>query len=433
MWYDELQNTVEYNPVEALRRVETARDVVEGLVPSAGVTWLFGPSMSFKSFVVVGMAAAVSQGRDWLGRAVEEAVVVYIGAEGGDALHVRRAAAEVACGGAGPLVVAQERPVLDKEAGALHLQGILRGVCSTFWGLEAFGRDAEAVYDTPARAEAWEELLAANKRYRQAKANGASPEALDAAREARDAARKASENADARARTAAGYADYARSVERYTHAPLAVPEPEHRRVLCVIDTFSQTAEDDTRHSVSAYIKNLRHVIEQGALDGFTLSFLVVDHVTKEGGTYLGSVAKLNDVDSQLEMARLRKSMLATITQTKNKNAPESDPVHIELKPFELEGFVDVGGRPLRTLVVAEGEAASELLARQPEGNAAMLLDLLRAHGGRAAAATVRREFREMRIEAGARRASADKAYLRSVETLQLKGIAVTDGEDIVLV
>lgn len=434
MWNVELQENVAYNPLMALRRAKSTRDVIEGLVPLGGITWLFGPSMSFKSFVVMGMAAAVSRGEPWLGRRTEAAVVVYLGAEGGDALHVRRAAADMARGGtAGPLVIAQERPMLDSAVGSLHLQGVLNGVTETFWAVvEPFtaGR-TEAVY-SPELDEALAASREARRKHNEALANRASPDSIDALEAARKEASNKVKALKAKAEASPGVARFDEADARYTLTPMALSEPEHRNLLCIIDTFSQTAEDDTRRSVSSYIKTLRHIIELAAASGFTLSFLVVDHVTKEGGSYLGSVAKLNDVDSQLEMTRLRKSMVATLTPTKNKNGPEGDPVNVELRPFELPDFVDADGRPLRTLVVEPGEAISELLARQPEGNAAHLLDLLREHGGRAAAADVRREFREARVASGVRRESADKAYVRSLERLKEKDIVQVDGDDLVL-
>ena len=203
----------------------------------------------------------------------------------------------------------------------------------------------------------------------------------------------------------------------------------HRNVFCIIDTYAQTAGDDNRASVSAYIKNLRTLIEDASAEGLSLTFLVVDHVTKEGSTYLGSVAKLNDVDSQIEVSRLRKTMLATVTQTKSKDAAECAPINVEMKRFDLAGYNDATGQPLSTLVARDGSHTAAVAALNPEGNSAMILELLQGAEGLMPEGELKAAFRDAKIVAGVKPESADKAYRRAMQALRDDGcIRDLDGE-----
>lgn len=417
MWSTELSLT--YNPLEALSRAKDQRDAIEGLVPRGGVTWLYGPSMNFKSFLVLSMAAAVASGTEWLGRRVEEGVVVYIGAEGGDAVHVRRAAAEMALGKACPIAVVQERPMLDSAAGALHLRGILSGVTNTYWGEHAWAEARERALDQDGGYAAASEALEAARRWqRECRANRAAAYDTDAAREAVTAARHAyeAEKEGAHA-TVPGLQAYDAAVERYSDEPLTLKTPLHQNLLVIIDTYAQTAADDSRPAVSAYIKNLRALISEA--EAYSVSFVVVDHSTKEGGSYLGSVAKLNDVDSQIEVKRAQGGMVATLSSNKMKDSGDVDEIHAELVPYVFEGFSDGAGRPLETLVVRGA-------TKGPEGNAGALLALLADAGGRMTKATLKEAF--LAAKPGVQRASADKAFLRSFRALVAAGLIVVSGD-----
>lgn len=429
MWNSELEDHVAYNPISALESARERRDVIKGIVPSGGITWLYGPSMSFKSFAAMSAAAAVAMGVPWLGRRTEQSAVLYLGAEGGDALHIRRAAAEMAIstGKGGDIVIAQERPSLDKPSGLWLLRGVLVGVCFTLWGVDPDALFWEASSNEVARdsrfVEADREFRSCQERYtdlrrRQANREGGLGAAMSEATKRRAEAFTAREEA----RTAAGANSTGLRAmkaarDRYTteHTSEAT---EHRNLLCIIDTYSQTAEDDNRTNVSSYIKNLRSLIEGLQEQGITLSFIVIDHVTKEGSTYLGSVAKLNDVDSQLELSRIRKTMLATLSQTKSKNAAEGPELNLELSPFVLDGYQDADGDDLVTLVVKDGTAAAAALALNPDGNAAMLAEILEKAEGIMPEADLKASFREAKMGAGVKGPSADKAYRRALQALK---------------
>jgi len=255
-------------------------------------------------------------------------------------------------------------------------------------------------------------------------------EALQMAKSAHTEAKAVYDAAEAAGRSQnPSEAAYRKAKGAYTECPLLGFDLSHKNMLCIIDTYAQTAEDDNRTNVSAYIKNLRTLVEEAHSEGVTLSFLVVDHVTKEGSTYLGSVAKINDVDSQLEVSRLRKSMLATITQTKSKDGAESAPMSVEMTPFEIRGYTDASGRPLSTLVARDGSSSAAALALNPEGNSAMILDMLQGAEGLMAEVDLKASFKQVKIAAGVKPESADKAYRRAMQSLKEDGcVRDVDGD-----
>jgi hypothetical protein len=351
-------NREELNPDLVLRLSSDRAEVIQGLVPVSGITWLYGASMSYKTFAAMSMAVQVSNKAPWIGRSTAYSKVLYVGAEGGAALHLRRAAAETAAGHTGPLFVVQERPQLDTPVGAARLQGIIEGLTG-----------ANCSRDVMSSAEQY---------------------ALD----------------DAIVTYGTGE-DFQKTI---TGAGL----------LCIVDTYSQTAAGDDKTNVSAYIKALRDIIECSAEGGDVISFLVVDHATKAGSSYMGSVAKLNDVDSQLEVLRTGDNR-ATVYQRKVKDGVESAPVHLELVPFVFEQYKDAYGAALTTLVVQDGSKSG----KAADGKASVLLGVLKAQGGDVSEIGLRAAFAAHGSNEGIKADSVSKAYRRARDSLMDSGI-VTD-------
>jgi len=67
---------------------------VRGVLPAVGLAGLYGPSASGKSFLALDMAAAIAEGRNWFGRRVTAAPVVYCALEGEAGFKLRVAAWE---------------------------------------------------------------------------------------------------------------------------------------------------------------------------------------------------------------------------------------------------------------------------------------------------------------------------------------------------
>lgn len=67
---------------------------VRGVLPAQGIASVYGPSASGKSFLVLDMAAAIAEGRDWFGYRVSPCPVVYVCLEGAAGFRLRVAAWE---------------------------------------------------------------------------------------------------------------------------------------------------------------------------------------------------------------------------------------------------------------------------------------------------------------------------------------------------
>jgi RecA/RadA recombinase len=65
--------------------------LIKRVLPRRGLAAIYGKPGSFKSFVAVHIAMCIALGREWAGRRVAQASVVYIGAEGAAGLRKRKA------------------------------------------------------------------------------------------------------------------------------------------------------------------------------------------------------------------------------------------------------------------------------------------------------------------------------------------------------
>jgi putative DNA primase/helicase len=69
-------------------------EVVEGLLPATGLSFIYGSPNVGKTFLAIDLAAAISLGKQWMGRRTEPGLVVYIAAESQDSVLARIAAYE---------------------------------------------------------------------------------------------------------------------------------------------------------------------------------------------------------------------------------------------------------------------------------------------------------------------------------------------------
>jgi hypothetical protein len=63
--------------------------VVKRVIPSSGLTVLFGKKSTYKSFVALDLAMHIAAGVPWAGRKVSQGAVIYIAAEGEEGIHKR--------------------------------------------------------------------------------------------------------------------------------------------------------------------------------------------------------------------------------------------------------------------------------------------------------------------------------------------------------
>jgi len=71
---------------------------VRGVLPAQGLASVYGPSTSGKSFLLLDMAAAIAEGREWFGYRTKRAPVVFVALEGEAGFRLRVAAWEQAKG-----------------------------------------------------------------------------------------------------------------------------------------------------------------------------------------------------------------------------------------------------------------------------------------------------------------------------------------------
>lgn len=96
---DSLEKTYTFLSVHDLAALPPMRWRIKGVLPDQGVTAIYGPSGSGKSFIALDITGAVNTGRDWFGHRVNPAPVVYLCLEGQAGLRNRVAAYRTAHGG----------------------------------------------------------------------------------------------------------------------------------------------------------------------------------------------------------------------------------------------------------------------------------------------------------------------------------------------
>lgn len=79
--------------------------LVDGVVASGSITWMYGRPGSYKSFIALDLALRVATGGSWCGREVQQGAVAYWAAEDARGAVNRRRAWDATNGGSGPLLV----------------------------------------------------------------------------------------------------------------------------------------------------------------------------------------------------------------------------------------------------------------------------------------------------------------------------------------
>ena len=429
-----------WSPLAALERLRTAHWAIDGLIPGEKITWLYGPSRSGKSFIAVDMAAAIASGRPWLGRQCDQSTVVYVAAEGGDEFHARRAAAELAAGACGgPLLVTCTRPLIGEPEGVAELMSLIQEATGErirfeqvekaeaecretfldyldeyelgyFESMDQFEKLAREIKDAERHRGATRDEL--NKNGYQRK--------IDKATEEIRAYRDDLEDWDC---SRSKLTRWARELARVRLQPPArraalkykgtLPNPPQsanpKNIFLVIDTYGKTALGDDKTDVARYYRGLLDLTEQTRKAGGRLTILVLDHVTKAGDSWLGSVAKLNDVDAMIEVRK--KADRITMSCDKMRDAPVFEPISLKLDPFTLPDCTDSRGRPLTTAIVkaAEGDAVSP--------TSEMVMQLLETAGGECERRELHRQYMAHPLNGGKSAEAVRKAFTRAMTNL----------------
>ncbi len=363
----------EWSPLAGLRRMAETKWLIDGVLQQDSTALVFGAPGTFKSFMAMDMAVAIASGQPWQGRETEQAFVIYLAAEGGDAIHLRRAGAQIArriTSEPIPLALVQMRPRLDEPSGLVALSELV--LTATDWN--AFPEFVCPYY------EEYLQEGEVDKLYKEfTRADGSlNDEACEAA--IRRLALPRMSEAERAAALAKESATEALRWGPFRHNPqLALQWREIRHVLLIVDTFAQVASDDTKAVVSRYTQNLRDLQDWARKGGLHVTVLTIDHTTKAGDVYMGTIAKEGNADTLMMVERAGAAMSLKLTSHKQKDAPDFEPLHLDMVPVTVEGFSDGYGRPLQTLSVTDGARSARLrraVGAEGETAAARVLGLL---------------------------------------------------------
>lgn len=454
------------SPLAALKSATETKWLIDEVIASGSITWVVAAPSSFKTFVAIDMATCVSTGRAWHGRETKEAVVLYIAGEGDADVHVRRAAAEMAAGDAGLLSIAQVRPRLDSPEGLPALTALI--CCATTGDSILFDEtgayygggddDWQDKYLTPEELTEYERRRGAASKaqdlYHQNKPKPVRDPNLSAdeniaryrvisdahaeknrkeLQEIRKLWQLAEDYKTALAKPRANTYDtvmlkYLEIAPRLSLEDYGAAENSSKNVFLIIDTYSQTSADDTKGTVSAYIKTLKEMQDKYKAAGGTLTILVIDHTTKSGDSYMGSLAKEGDSDTMIEVNRRGNDYSVTLNNTKMRSAACFEPIHLNLEPFTLEGFNDALGRPLSSLIVVDGEQAHKvrkLAGDKGETAAALVLSLITRNGS-SSKADLKELFTSHSSNEGKKDDAIKRAFNRALSHLEDNGLITTD-------
>jgi hypothetical protein len=342
-----------WSPLAALRQMADTKWLIDGVLQQDSIAMAFGAPGTFKSFMAMDMAVAVAAGQPWQDRETKRAAVIYLAAEGGNTIHLRRAAAQISRGITNeqiPLAIVQMRPRLDEQSGLITLAQLVEiaigetgdGKTIAFLTPDFISHKEDDELRTKFRMDSTDTGDRDREGYRQAM------ERLEQSRMTEDQ-KVVCQAVDA--------------------ALMALKEPTDKildsmvgidNVLLIVDTFAQVTSDDTKAVVSRYTQNLRDLQDRVLKAGKHITLLTIDHTTKNGGDYLGSISKEGNSDTVMMVERSGSAMSMKLTCQKQKDADDFEPIYMDMKSATIEGFQDGYGRPLQTLCITDGTRSARL-------------------------------------------------------------------------
>lgn len=413
----------EWSPLNALKCASETKWLIDGVIPSGSINWMVASPESFKTFIALDMAACIANGRQWHGRETDTALVLYVAGEGGNDIHIRRASADMAANDTGPLCIVQMRPRLDESCGLATLMALIYGITDghvKFPEMAAYEHDSVRKYLTPEERTKYDALESGDMAA-IAQAYGWRKEAdlPDCIEEGSDFARAAT-----RHRYSAWDEAIASVYEDMDVCPNHSIGQAWKNIFLVVDTYSQTSADDTKAVVSRYIKTLRDLQDKAGALGAVITVMVIDHTTKSGDTYMGSLAKEGDTDTMIEVERHGNSHAVTLKCSKMKMAVPFAPIHLDLKPVTLEGFADALGRPLTSLIVSDGEQAYKVrkAAGADKDTIAAIVFALLTESGSCVSDDLRQRYASHESNEGKLPNVVSRAYLRAIDKLTAIGV-----------
>lgn len=331
--------------------------VIDRLIAKGSISWLYGAPGCFKSFAALDIACCIGAGKPWLNRDVIQGPVFYFAGEGGNDLHLRRMAWEKANKTRTAVKIVSTVAPLDSDdtSGFKFLKNTI---------VSAFN------------------------------------DAIEAEREER-------RSVIGRDRTVPFQetAKLLEAMDKEKKPPLPAP------AFIIIDTYSTAASDDTKESVTRFFQSLRRLIKEYP----DVAVLVVDHSTKSGDSFMGSLSKLGNSDWFIEAER--EGDLVTLKSEKHKFRDLPEPIALAVR-YQSVGVLDAKGRELGSLVCIDGsrqKRIAELLGG--DSHAGHIYSQLSANDGPMARAELLEAFISIRGD-GVKPDSAKRAFRRAVAELE---------------
>ncbi len=458
-------------PLNALQGAQNSHWLIDGVIAPNTINWMVASPESFKTFIALDMAACIASGRPWHGRSTKQTRVLYLSAEGGNDIHIRRAAIDTAADDTSKdFCVVQARPRIDDEEGfgflsyamhPIHHPNVTNLQVGLYYEelvkIKHFNEEEKARYEAldvysidlidmddyrhPLNKGQWNEVCDA---FGYERWNPKLPPEKQASHEFLKVIFDDRDNTYKQDLELMKYFYSLDISHRYKGYDLGYAHAEKlvsywdwfENLLIIIDTYSQTSCDDEKSTVSRYIKTLRDVQDKLASlsdknePSKSITFLVIDHTTKQGDTYMGSLAKLGDCDAMMKVERPNKGRFATLKCLKMKVGSPFSPIHLELKPIELEDFTDDQGRQISSLYVdsAEGVTKSRLASNEtPESAAAQVFKLIHLHAP-VMPDELRLKFIDHESNQGKKLESVKRAFNRALDSIKAKGLVSQDSD-----
>jgi hypothetical protein len=390
------------------------RWIVQDFIAAGSVAWLYGAPGSYKTFAALDIAMSVATGKPWQGREVSQGAVLFIAAEGGDDIHIRRAAWVERHGVEGLLKITDNRPQIDsqkedeyegRQVFRYSGSGQLKEAIDVLnVSLDDVGHELQKSIDAGQR------LAFAVEHERDLVERLKASPVPDAAEEAEERLREYQARLDGFESKQAELEQIVSLLSGPAAADAMVPK------LVVIDTFAATCSDDTKDAVNRYTRNLYNAISRVIP---CAAILVIDHTTKSGDTWMGSQAKLGNVDMMAEVSA--KGDVATMSMAggrgKIKAAPPFADIYLKMEKQEL-GATDAYGRTIASLVCTDG-AKAKRLAKLAGGDtaAAIVLRLIDDAGGSTAREDLQEAFTGRDFNKGKKAETVTRTFRRSVTAL----------------
>lgn len=356
--------------VDSLAKAEW---LIDRLIAKGSISWLYGAPGCFKSFAALDIACSIGAGKSWLGNEVAQGPCFYFAGEGGNDLHLRRLAWETANKTRTAVKIVSTVAPLDSDdiSGFKFLKNTI---------VSAFN------------------------------------DAIEAEREER-------RNKIGRDQTI----HFQEKMKLFDDLEFENKPPLPAPAFIVLDTFSTMAQDDTKEAVTRFFQSLRRLIKEFP----DAAVFVVDHSTKAGGSYMGSLGKPGGSDWFIEAER--QGDLVTLKSEKHKFRDLPEPIPLAVR-YQSVGVLDAKGRELGSLVCIDGsrqKRIAELVGG--DTHAGHIFRQLSANDGPMARAELQEAFISSRCD-GLKPESSKRAFRRAVAELEDSDlIQIDDDESITII